>query len=239
MQESSNVNELSGLEEAEEAPCKVAADSTTPTSSSPTSAVNVIKDCDTGIPTLTETRAPETGGRCKSPGGPVQKTADMRQFQKTRSFSAVEETHDKNVASEQSKTKLPFKEVAHSRSEQLETGQQAGRQKDNVGSKKELDEMDEYPRNSEDTLIMQFDYCSHDQPMSLQYEATYERTPEKAGCSGRSGGGSGAGSRRNSNMRKSGRDLTELGAEVARENFDRCKANRISSRPRLEFQPQN
>lgn len=173
----------------------------------------------------------------------TSKSSDTRHFQKTRSFSAVEDTPDEKVISNQLNTipDFPLKDVHHSRSDQLET--QSMQQSNTTG---ELDSKlvsssstvvdhselmncednsstssNRPPMMSGDTLIMQFDYFSNDQPMSLQHDPR-----------------SNSSNRRNDNhMRKSGRDLTELESDFARnENkFDRTKTNRIiSSRPRLD-----
>lgn len=163
---------------------------------------------------------------------------DLRQFQKTRSFSAVEDTPDKKIVSEHLSAipDFPLKDVSHSRSEQLETQPMQPRQSVASGDGSEASKVPhvdiaKYETNSEacsgtpkslegDTLIMQFDYYSNDQPMSLQNESQY------SGVSGRSG--------IISELRKSGRDLTELGSNAARSELSQIKANRINSRPRLD-----
>lgn len=172
----------------------------------------------------------------------VSKVAETRHFQKTRSFSAVEDTPDKKVNNNNQLNTIPdfpLKDVTHCRSEQLETQsmQQQSSASEETDSKliassstvvdhSELMRGEDHsgssssrpPMMSGDTLIMQFDYFSNDQPMSLQHDP-------RSSCSGR-----------NTHMRKSGRDLTELESNVARNNFDKTKANRImSSRPRLEY----
>lgn len=201
--------------------------------------LDLSKACEKEISIQTEALVPEQSqpdpnARCKSPAV-LQKATDARHFQKTRSFSAVEETHEKKVSTEQSKAiaEFLFKDVAHSRSEQLETAQQQAADATPTSSKvRPFDtEKDDSandkdrvkaPKASDETLIMQFDYFSNDQPMSLQHDSTYNKTHDKRndGCS--------------SNLRKSGRDLTELEAEVARDGFGKTKTNRINSRPRLE-----
>lgn len=174
----------------------------------------------------------------------TSKTSDTRHFQKTRSFSAVEDTPDKKVISNQLNTipDFPLKDVHHSRSDQLETqSMQQSNTSGELDSKlvtssstvvdhSELMKCEDNsssssnrpPMMSGDTLIMQFDYFSNDQPMSLQHDPR-----------------SNSSNQRNDNqMRKSGRDLTELGSDFARndDKFDRTKTSRImSSRPRLDI----
>lgn len=165
----------------------------------------------------------------------VLSTKDNRHFQKTRSFSAVEENPEKKVTTERLRAipDFPLKDVAHSRSEQLET-QSLQQQKHDVkqkendlnqlaASNKVVDQSDDYlktpssstiaPDKRGDTLIMQFDYFSNDQPMSLQHDPRFD-------CSIKQSKGN--------HLRKSGRDLTELESNVAR---GISKDNR--SRPRL------
>lgn len=171
----------------------------------------------------------------------ASKISDTRHFQKTRSFSAVEDTPDKKVISKQLNTipDFPLKDISHSRSEQLETqSMQQSNTSDEIDSKlvassstvvdhSELMKCEDNsstssnrpPMMSGDTLIMQFDYFSNDQPMSLQHDPRLN----------------GSNQSKDSHMRKSGRDLTELGSDAVRNRFDRTKANRIiSSRPRLD-----
>lgn len=183
-------------------------------------------------------RASTVAARSESPIA-SQKAADTRQFQKTRSFSAVEETPDKKVSIEETTAlaEFPFEhDFAHSRSEHLETQQQSAPEGDitPVNSKRDLSKARKSdalsgtstgpgPMSSGDMLIMQFDYFANDQPMSLQCETAYSRPSNRAGG--------------NSLLRKSGRDLTELDTEAARDGFDRTKANRMNSRPRLESFP--
>lgn len=171
----------------------------------------------------------------------VSKVAETHHFQKTRSFSTVEETPAKKTTPTQLNAikDLPRKDIAHSRSDQLETY---------LAQQEELDDDDESkmmassstvvdhsemvkcssprsiceevePMISGDTLIMQFDYFSNDQPMSLQHES-------KSICSQ---------NHNSSHLRKSGRDLTGLEADVAKSNYERTKSRVMNSRPRLGF----
>lgn len=167
------------------------------------------------------------------------RVCDLRQFQKTRSFSAVEETSDKKVIVPEHLSAIPdfpLKDVSHSRSEQLET-QPAERQSAGSGegddvsrrphleitrSETKSEACGGTPKSFEgDTLIMQFDYYSNDQPMSLQHESQYRGDSSSA----RSGA---------SEHRKSGRDLTELSSDVTQHELNQIRANRMSSRPRLD-----
>lgn len=163
---------------------------------------------------------------------------DLRQFQKTRSFSAVEDTPDKKVATEHLSAipDFPLRDVSHSRSEQLKTQPKQQRlsiesgdssgvarrpQSDITKGEIKSEDCSETPKSFDgDTLIMQFDYYSNDQPMSLQNESQY---------SGVSSGRSGV-----SDLRKSGRDLTELSSDITHDELNQIKANRINSRPRLD-----
>lgn len=164
---------------------------------------------------------------------------ESRHFQKTRSFSAVEDTPDKKVMKDKLKTipDFPLKDGSHSRSEHLET--QSLLQHDDslkevdsnllASSNTVVDHADEYlkptPSSSVnmtnkldtcgDTLIMQFDYFSNDQPMSLQHDSRLECSMSQS---------------KGNHLRKSGRDLTELESDVARGMYDKSKSGR--SRPR-------
>lgn len=162
----------------------------------------------------------------------VSRVSDLRQFQKTRSFSAVEDTPDKQVIPEHlgAIPDFPLKDVSHSRSEQLETQPQQMRQT-NVsgqgGSKglqvdiAQTDTKNEAPKLFEgDTLIMQFDYYSNDQPMSLQNESQYS--------------GASSGRSNMSELRKSGRDLSELSSDITPGEHNQIRVNRMNSRPRLD-----
>ena len=191
---------------------------------------------------------PDKSGR-KSPST-LSKTSESRQFQKTRSFSAVEETPKKktlNVDEHDSKD-FSLKDVSHSRSEQLAMTQPQGAigededptpmnsktclVKRDGGSVCRVDETSskhsaEQSYSGGETLIMQFDY---DQPMSLQYDSSYNQTIDEGDCT----------SLRQtaySSHRKSGRDLTEFEAEATRDRFEKsAKSGRSnSSRPRLEL----
>lgn len=182
--------------------------------------------------------------RGKSPAT-LLKSSEARHFQKTRSFSAVEETPDKTLPVDANKLEeFPFKDVSHSRSEQLGMPQQQG-----PATCEEDDEAT--PMNSKacllrlakdgasaagtskdpyaggETLIMQFDY---DQPMSLQHDGSNYSKTINEGDSGslRTSGCS--------NLRKSGRDLTEFEAEATRDRFEKStKSSCANSRPRLEL----
>jgi hypothetical protein len=183
----------------------------------------------------------------KSPSALV-KTSETRQFQKTRSFSAVEDTPKKkilNIDTHELKD-FPFKDVAHSRSDQLAMQQQQqGATEDDdatpmnsrtcllVNKNDDCNQTDgavtkqtsKQPFIGGETLIMQFDY---DQPMSLQHDSSYNQTIDECDSSSLREGGRG-------NHRKSGRDLTEF--ESTRDRFEKTtKSGRSnSSRPRLEF----
>lgn len=171
----------------------------------------------------------------------LSKTTDSRHFQKTRSFSAVEEKSDSKISKNQlSKVeKFPLKDVAHSRSTHLEI-QPHGETVDDANksiasSSTVVDQSDltksEAPGNasadtpsivSGDTLIMQFDYYSNDQPMSLQHDPRFNVIATQTD---------------NTHLRKSVRDLTVLGTEQnAQACFGRTtETNRIIwSNPRLE-----
>jgi len=171
---------------------------------------------------------------------PISKL-EGRHFIKTRSFSAVEETPDKKIIADRLGVipDFPVRDVAHSRSEQLETHSLlrhdiSERDDPNliassstvvdysdISRKDRVANDSQTPSSGGDTLIMQFDYFSNDQPMSLQNDPRLTDSPGQT-ISGQ--------------YRKSGRDLTELGTEVARNSFDKLKTNRIlSSRPRLEL----
>lgn len=160
-----------------------------------------------------------------------QKAPEGRQFQKTRSFSAVEETPEEKISTSKSKEmkNFYFKDVAHSRSEQLETQPQSS--SDNSKSKEVKTSKAEKCETSgttaktstklsvgdTDSIMRQYDY--NEQPMSLQYDTTSVKIPDE--------------SRVSSEVRKSGRDLTELGLENMRDR--RVNSNRANSRPRLEY----
>lgn len=179
--------------------------------------------------------------KCKSP---LPKTAETRHFQKTRSFSAVEEKPDTKIPKNQLSAvdDFPLKDVAHSRSEHLET--QSLQPNDSSSDKKSkliassstvVDQSDSMMKGepsgkavegpstlSGDTLIMQFDYFSNDQPMSLQHDARFNGAATQTDST---------------HLRKSVRDLTELETEaVSRAGFERAsETNRVMwSRPRLE-----
>lgn len=182
----------------------------------------------------------------------LQRTVDTRHFQKTRSFSIAEDTPKKKVpnAGTNELKEFPFKDVSHSRSEQL-----------GIQPKGEIEQDDEAtPMNSKtcllvtnrdgndnepvdeilakkcsqqiygygETLIMQFDY---DQPMSLQHETQYNQTIDEGDCTSLRQATCG------SSYRKSGRDLTEFEAEATRDRFEKNSKNgrSNSSRPRLDF----
>lgn len=197
-----------------------------------------------------------TSAERKSPSSALSKSSEARQFQKTRSFSAVEETPEKstlNVDKHETSKDFPFKDVSHSRSEQLgmqqKQGTATGEDEDATpmnsktcllvgkdgGSGSQVDggtgltkQTSEQPFTGGETLIMQFDY---DQPMSLQYDSAYNQTIDEGDCTSlRQASGY-------NSHRKSGRDLTEFEAEATRSRFEKTtKSGRSnSSRPRLEL----
>lgn len=190
---------------------------------------------------------------CKSPDtittsvSATRAVESCRHFKKTRSFSAVEETPEQLVTSERLSAipDLPRKEAAHSRSERLET---QSLNQENAGldpktmliasSNTIVDDNSESAQietsrrqndiisgvdDCDNTLIMQFDYFSEDQPMSLQHDPRFDA----ASTCGKRGAGS--------QFHESGRDLTELESDVVRSGFGRAKNNRMNSRPRLEL----
>lgn len=168
----------------------------------------------------------------------IQKSSESRHSQKTRSFSAGEETPEKKISTSKSKElkEFPFKDVAHSRSEQLAIQQQSGAEDDasvrskmktSISAKGESAVASKSGGTkvsvvSGDALARQYDY--HDQPMSLQYDMTSVKISDE--------------SRTCSDVRKSGRDLTELGMENMRDRKS-GRPNQSNSRPRLECFPYN
>lgn len=169
--------------------------------------------------------------KCLKPPTASTKTIDERHMQKTRSFSAVE-AHAEKTTTDKLRTiqDSSLKDVSHLRNEQLETPSPQRNSANNseadtklmASSSTVVDhsinvELDhETEAAGGDTLIMQFDYYSNDQPMSLQNDPRFDVRSERT---------------RGNHLRKSGHDLTELESEVARGIFDGSKANR--SRPRL------
>ena len=162
-----------------------------------------------------------------------QEITDPRHFQKTRSFSVVEKSPEDKPSAECSNvpTEFPPREIAHSHSEQLESQNKKTRGNDDktptspaqkplslIGSK----DSEEKPTNEGGgTLIMQFDYLSGDQPMSLQNDPSFSRAAERFGDK--------------STLRKSGHDLSEMEVELTRHRFEKSRAYRMDSRPRLEI----
>lgn len=161
------------------------------------------------------------------------KLSDARTFQKTRSFSAVEDSSKKknNQCCIGIIKEFHLKDQAHSRSEHLEIqSNQANDEEPSemIASSSTIVDRSELLKtdaiisslvdraSGEDTLIMQFDYFSNDQPMSLQHEASYANDNLK---------------QQRCQMRKSGRDLTELETQNSRAVNNRTKSDR--TRPRL------
>lgn len=153
------------------------------------------------------------------------KLPEGRQFQKTRSFSAVEEAPEKVPFSAKSKDlKFPFKDVAHSRSEQLADQQQPSADDSSQVASPTYDDKEEtvdvnkrVSVVSGDIMMRQYGY--HDQPVSLQYDTTSVKIPDDTHA--------------RKDIRKSGRDLTELGMENMRDRGS-GRQNRSNARPRSD-----
>lgn len=157
----------------------------------------------------------------------AKKSTDSR-FQKTRSFSAVEDNPEKKGPATKSSglKEFPFKDVAHSRSEQLEVQQKDA--KASVGDQSSenipashlndgLEGKSKVFRASGDTFGKDYDFG--EQPMSLQYDTTSVKIPNELQTS--------------KNSQRSGRDLTELNIEIIRERKGRF--SHANARPRLEL----
>lgn len=159
-------------------------------------------------------------------------SAENRQFQKTRSFSAVEDNPEKKMI------KVPsgksgdfcFKDVAHSRSEQLDTTNLNSPEVDQDGRKSRAidgDDTDCRVKDSEKRksadkcrLMDQLSYFSDAQPMSLQHDSSYCREFDLERKGSR-------------DIRKSGRDLSNLSAHETGESLERPKSSRATTRARL------
>lgn len=167
--------------------------------------------------------------------GPTSsRVAECRQFHKTRSFSAVEETPDKKktINSPGVGPNLPSKDVVLSRSEQLEI--QLLQQR-SPGHDDDFDpSLAQSPNQSQgdnacgsdasrpkgDHLIMQFDYFSDGQPMSLQHDSSNNKNSDRLSTG---------------HFRKSGQDIAESESDGMQCGFDGGKKNRaMNSRPRLD-----
>lgn len=183
--------------------------------------IQKVQDCD--IPSV----------KCMSP--PVAKVAaENRQFQKTRSFSAVEDNPEKKTV------KVPpgksgdfcFKDVALSRSEQLDRPKVRANDEDQQSRKGRNENRDAAPNPTlerdlrkspkQDLMMNQLSYFTETQPMSLQNDSTYCEDFDMI--------------RKNSrDIRKSGRDLSNFSANETNDLADRPKSSRIASgRARLE-----
>ena len=207
-------------------------------STSANSPMNVGPDVLTPLDVPTDVKAPSSSQKVvvgdeiavNSQAQASQKSLDGRHVQKTRSFSAVEDVPAKKIPVSKSKELKEFlaKDVAHSRSEHLEVQQQSGQDETSDGhsdpkalSAGHDNAIDRRSANKlaiidGDSLIKEYDY--HDQPASLQYDTTSVKIPSE--------------SRASSDVRKSGRDLTELGLEIIRDRLN--KNDRAHSRPRLD-----
>lgn len=207
--------------------------------------------------------------------GPTSsRVAECRQFQKTRSFSAVEEVPEKSqkatVVIDRPPTdssgpyNLPPKDMAFSKSEQFDlqlsqrrpgtdsktkdsggtgceepsnsnvspvAGNETSECRGSDGRSNRLEDDLASGQSSGGTgtthLIMQFDYFSDGQPMSLQHDSSFSRTTERVTVN---------------QLGKSGQDLTEMETEVTRcgldggsggSGFGRIKGRASNSRPRL------
>lgn len=171
--------------------------------------------------------------KCMSP--PEAKvSADNRQFQKTRSFSAVEDNPVKKTIKVPSGKSgdICFKDVTHSRSEQLDCpkartnadlNSRKGRNNDRDTAPDTTNERDLRKAGKDELMMDHLNYFTETTPMSLQDDSTYCEDIDLI--------------RKNSrDIRKSGRDLSNFGANEANDSVDRPKSSRMtSSRARLEF----
>lgn len=172
--------------------------------------------------------------KCTSPL--VAKVAtENRQFQKTRSFSAVEDNPGKKMI------KVPsgksgdfcFKDVAHSRSEQLDPTKMNSPKADQEarksrGNDRDADclgqEADKRKTADKCRMMDQLSYFSDAQPMSLQHDSSY--------CVE-----FGLGRKDSRDIRKSGRDLSNLSTNETGDLLERPKSSRATTRARLEKLP--